>query len=84
MHGIGVLILFGIFALLCIAAIYFARTQQTPNRNIGSSLDDLYRSKGLGNVLDANEHLRLHTSGEYQRRSHRGQRHHPQRHKKQD
>ena len=68
MQWLGVLILFGIFALLCIAGIYLARTQKTPNRNTGSPLDDLYRSKGLGNVLDANQKLNLHSTG--------GQHHH--------
>jgi hypothetical protein len=82
MQWIGVLILIGIFALLCIAGIYFARTQKTHNRNKGSSLDDLYRSKGLGNVIDANENLHFHSAREYQRHSHRGQGHHPQPHKK--
>jgi hypothetical protein len=82
MQWLGVLILFGVFALLFIAAIYLARTQKTPNRNTGSSLDDLYRSKGLGNVLDASEKLNIHSTGEYQR--HGGYHHHQQKHNKHD
>ncbi len=71
MQWLGVLILFGIFAFLCIAGIYLARTQKTHSKYIGSSLDDLYRSKGLGNVLDANHKLNLHsTSGHQHQQKH--------------
>jgi D-alanyl-D-alanine dipeptidase len=57
MQLLGILILLGLLVLLLIAGMYFANTQKTPNRRSGSALDDLYRSKGMGNVLDARERL---------------------------
>ncbi|HLH61030.1 MAG TPA: hypothetical protein VKV20_05045 [Ktedonobacteraceae bacterium] len=66
MQWLGVLILFGILASLCIAGIYLARTQKTHNMNVATPLDNLYHSKGLGNVLDANQQLNLHSTREHQ------------------
>ncbi|HZU66494.1 MAG TPA: hypothetical protein VFA09_04380 [Ktedonobacteraceae bacterium] len=71
MQWLGVLILFGIFAFLCIAGIYLARTQKTRNTNVVTPLDDLYRSKGLGNVLDANHKLNLRSTGGQQQKHRR-------------
>ena len=80
MQWLGLLIFIGIGALLVIALIYLAKTQKAPNRNSASSLDDLFHSKGLGNVLDANEKLNKLSTREYQRHTHRGQKQ-PQHHK---
>lgn len=80
MQWLAALIFIGIGLLLVIALIYLAKAQKTPNRNPGSSIDDLYRSKGLGNVLDANEKLKNLSGREHQQHAHRGQKH-PQHHK---
>ena len=61
MQLLGVLIFIGILALLLLAGVYLARTQKTHNKP-ASALDDLYRSKGFGNVVDANEQLRQNLS----------------------
>ena len=79
MQWLGLLIFMGIGALLVIALIYLAKSQKTPNRTSASSLDDLYHSKGLGNVLDANEKLNKLSTREHQRHAQRGQKH-PQHH----
>lgn len=63
MQLLGILILPGILVLLLVAAVYLANTQKTPNRRTGSALDDLYRSKGMGNVLDARDALDSFSSG---------------------
>ena len=67
MQLLGILILLGILVLLLVAGMYFANTQKTPNRHSGSALDDLYRSKGMGNVLDAREKVDEMRSMEHRR-----------------
>ena len=57
MQWLGVLLLFGMFMLLLRAAIHLGRTEKMPNKRKWSALDDFYRSKGLGNVLEAQEKL---------------------------
>lgn len=57
MQWLGLLILLGILALLFLAAMYFGGTQKTSGRRSGSSLDDFYRSKGMGNVLETRDRL---------------------------
>ncbi|HLX56047.1 MAG TPA: hypothetical protein VKR83_03405 [Ktedonobacteraceae bacterium] len=78
MPWIGGLILIGILALLLIAGVYLGNSEKTPNRRPASSLDDFYRSSGLGNVLDANEKLNELSEGEHQRHAHGGQQQHHQ------
>ncbi|HVB74342.1 MAG TPA: hypothetical protein VNE38_12370 [Ktedonobacteraceae bacterium] len=73
MQWLGALILIGILALLLIAAMYFGNSQKTPNNPPASSLDDFYRSSGLGNVLNANQKLNEHSQGGHQRHSHEEQ-----------
>ncbi|HZS76335.1 MAG TPA: hypothetical protein VFA41_06945 [Ktedonobacteraceae bacterium] len=69
MQLLGILIFIGILVLLLAAAMYFGNTQKTPNRRSGSALDDLYSSKGMGNVINANEVIRENlSSGEKRRR----------------
>jgi hypothetical protein len=69
MQLLGVLILLGILVLLLLAGIYLGSTQKTHNKP-ASALDDLYRSRGFGNVADANEHMRATLSrGEHQEHS---------------
>jgi hypothetical protein len=82
MQLLGVLLFVGILTLLLLAVIYLGRTQTTHNRP-ASSLDDLYRSRGFGNVVDANEHIREVLSAEnHQPRSRRKQgNRQPHRHK---
>lgn len=73
MQLLGILILLGILVLLLLAGMYFANTQKTPNRRSGSALDDLYRSKGMGNVLDARDTLDSFSSGAHPRQQQRRQ-----------
>lgn len=68
MQLLGVLIFIGILVLLLLAAVYFGNTQKTPNRPSVSPLDDLYRSKGMGNIVDANQQLREFSGGKSRRR----------------
>lgn len=69
MQLLGILIFVAILALLLIAGIYLGRTQTTHNKP-ASALDDLYRSKGFGSVVDANEQLRQNLSmGNHQHHS---------------
>ncbi len=53
---IGALILIGLLIGLFIGVYYLGSTQKTPGRR-KSSVDDFYRSKGMGNVLDAREQI---------------------------
>ena len=76
MQWVGAAILIGLLALLLIGGALLAKSEKTPNRRSGSPYEDLYRSKGLGSVIDANEKINELSSGERQRRSHRGQKPH--------
>jgi len=78
MQLLGILILLGILVLLLVAGLYFANTQKMPNRRSGSALDDLYRSKGMGNVLDSRERLDEISPSEHRRHSQGRQRKGPQ------
>jgi hypothetical protein len=70
MQLLGVVILIGILVLLLLAGIYLGSTQKTHNKP-ASSLDDLYHSRGFGNVADADEHIRATLSrGEHQEHAH--------------
>lgn len=78
MQILGVLILLGILAFLLIAAFYLSSTQKIHNQS-ESSLDDFYRSSGVGNVVDANKFIRrIPSTGAHRRHAreqHRKQRH---------
>jgi hypothetical protein len=58
MQWVGAAILIGLLALLLIGGALLAKGEKTPNSRSGSPYEDLYRSKGLGSVLDANEKLK--------------------------
>ena len=73
MQWIGAAILIGLLALLLIGGALLARSEKTLNNRSGSPFEDLYRSKGLGNVLDANEQLQQFSSKERQQHQHEGQ-----------
>ena len=57
MQWVGAAILIGLLALLLIGGALLARSEKTPNNRSSSPYEDLYRSKGMGSVLDANEQL---------------------------
>jgi hypothetical protein len=61
MQLLGILLFVAILAILLIVGIYLARNQTNHNRP-ASALDDLYRSKGFGSVVDANEQIRQNLS----------------------
>ncbi|GAC1567056.1 MAG: hypothetical protein NVS3B14_11900 [Ktedonobacteraceae bacterium] len=84
MQLLGALILIGLLALLLISAVYLGNTEKTPNRRPASSLDDLYHSEGVGNVLDANEKLNDLSAGEHEHHSHGEQQHHQHKREKDD
>jgi hypothetical protein len=67
MQWVGAAILIGLLALLLIGGALLAKSEKTPNSRSGSPYEDLYRSKGLGGVIDANEHLNKLSPGERQR-----------------
>ena len=73
MQWVGAAILIGLLALLLIGGALLARSEKTPNSRSGSPYEDLYRSKGLGNILDANEELNQFSTGKRQRRRHEEQ-----------
>jgi hypothetical protein len=53
MQWLAALLLIGTFVLLLLVAVHLGRTEKMPNRQKWSVLEDFYRSKGLGNVIDA-------------------------------
>ena len=53
MQWLAALLLIGTFVLLLLAAVHLGRTEKMPNKPKWSALEDFYRSKGLGNVIDA-------------------------------
>lgn len=67
MQWVGAAILIGLLALLLIGGALLARSEKTPNSRSGSPYEDLYRSKGLGSVLDANEQIKQVSSGKRRR-----------------
>ena len=71
MQWVGAAILVGLLALLLIGGALLAKGEKTPNRRSGSPYEDLYRSKGLGSIIDANEKINELSPGEHQRRSRR-------------
>lgn len=72
MQWVGAAILIGLLALLLIGGALLAKSEKTPNSRSGSPYEDLYRSKGLGSVLDAHEKLNQFSSGEHQRHRQKG------------
>lgn len=84
MQLLGVLIFIGILTLLLLAGVYLARTQKTHNKP-ASALDDLYRAKGFGNVVDANEQFRQNISmGNHQHAARRKQQTHHQQQRREE
>ena len=63
MQWIGAAILIGLLALLLIGLALLGKSEKTPNNRSDSPYEDLYRSKGLGSVLDANEKLNQFSPG---------------------
>lgn len=76
MQWIGAAILIGLLALLLIGGALLAKSEKTPNSRPGSPYEDLYHSKGMGSVLDANEKLNQFSPRERQRHQHQGQKQH--------
>jgi hypothetical protein len=76
MQWVGAAIMIGLLALLLIGGALLARSEKTPNSRSGSPYEDFYRSKGLGNVLEANEKLNQFSAGKRQQPQHQGQQQH--------
>ena len=72
MQWLGASILLGLLIGLLLAVKYFGNTQKMPNSRPRSALDDFYHSKGMGNVLQAQE--KLHDIEPKQRRTSLSQR----------
>jgi hypothetical protein len=76
MQWVGAAILIGLLALLLIGGALLARSEKTPKSRPSSPYEDLYRSKGMGSVLDANQQLSQFSSGEHRRHRDEGRKQH--------